>query len=187
MIVNHQKEKISNAITYFFNETSLYGKKKLYKLLFILDFEHYKQTGRSVTGVDYFAWRMGPVPTALDEAIDNSYDEIVDDFEIEIKEGKNNFKTVFLIPKKEFDAKFFSKRELRLLKEIATKFSMSTGDDMVWFTHRESEPWYRVWEIEKRRFDKIPYEYALEDLEDDDKNTILNIAQEREAFFNNYK
>ena len=187
MFINHNKEKISNAITYFLNRTSWSGKKKIYKLLFILDFEHFKQTGRSVTGFDYFAWRMGPVPAELDEAIDNNSEDILDNFDIEVQKGKRNIKTVYLQPKKEFDARFFSRRELQLLENIAERFEMSSGDDMVWFTHREDEPWYRVWEIEKRRFDKIPYEYVLDELEKSDKENILEVARERTAFLEAYR
>lgn len=190
MIIDHKKEKTQNAITYFLNNTSWAGKKKIYKLLFILDFEHFKQTGQSVTGFDYFAWKMGPVPTALDEAIENSYEEITDNFDIEIQVKnfrQQVFKTVYLIPKKEFDSKFFSRRELRLLADISERFAMASGDDMVWFTHRDTEPWYRVWEIERRRQQKIPYEYALSDLEERDREIILDIAQERQAFLENYQ
>ncbi|EQD63619.1 hypothetical protein B1B_06949, partial [mine drainage metagenome] len=37
------------------------------KLLYLLDFEHFRQTGYSVTGMEYHAWKMGPVPTDLFE------------------------------------------------------------------------------------------------------------------------
>lgn len=186
MSINHNKEKFQNAITFFLNHTSWSGKKKIYKLLFILDFEHFKQTGRSVTGFNYFAWRMGPVPAALDEAIENEYDEITEKFEIE-NQIKGKYRKVYLIPKTEFDNSFFTRRELRLLREISERFAMSSGDDMVWFTHRDTEPWYRVWEIENRKMEKIPYEYALEDLDENDRAVVLEIASEREAFIQNYR
>ena len=85
MFINHNDKKLVHALIYFLNNTSWSGKKKLYKLLFVLDFEHYAVTGRSVTGLDYFAWKMGPVPTALHEAIDSEDDLIQNAFRIEIK------------------------------------------------------------------------------------------------------
>ncbi|MFC1858011.1 Panacea domain-containing protein [Thermodesulfobacteriota bacterium] len=39
------------------------------KLLYFLDFIHFKHTGKSVTGLDYYAWQMGPVPRDLYEEI----------------------------------------------------------------------------------------------------------------------
>jgi len=187
MIIDRKKEKIRNAITYFLNNTSASGKKKIYKLLFLFDFEHYKLTGRSVTGFDYFAWQMGPVPTALDTAIDQQSEEITKDFDIEIQPTKFRHPTIYLHPKTDFEEKFFSELELDLLKGIAERFGLSTGDEMVWFTHQEHYPWYRVYEVERRLKEKIPYSYALEDLEATDKERILNIEKERQAFFETYQ
>lgn len=65
MLITHNREKLINTIIYFANKVDKCGKVKLFKLLYFLDFEHYKLTGRSVTGLDYYAWKMGPVPVAL--------------------------------------------------------------------------------------------------------------------------
>jgi hypothetical protein len=59
MIVTHHREKLINAIIYLADHTRYCGKTKLLKLLYFLDFSHFKQTGKSVTGLDYFAWQMG--------------------------------------------------------------------------------------------------------------------------------
>lgn len=67
MLVSHEREKMINAIIYFANHTRHLGKIKLFKLLYLLDFEHFSQTGRSVTGLDYRAWKFGPVPVALEQ------------------------------------------------------------------------------------------------------------------------
>ena len=67
MLVSHEREKMINAIIYFANHTRHLGKIKLFKLLYLLDFEHFRQTGRSVTGLDYRAWKFGPVPVALEK------------------------------------------------------------------------------------------------------------------------
>ena len=65
MLVTREREKLINAIIYFVNNTKTCGLVKLFKLLSFLDFEHFRQTGRSVTGLDYFAWPWGPVPRDL--------------------------------------------------------------------------------------------------------------------------
>lgn len=59
MLITHDREKLINTIIYFAIHVKKCGKIKLFKLLYFLDFEHYKQTGRSVTGLDYYAWKMG--------------------------------------------------------------------------------------------------------------------------------
>jgi len=63
MIITHQRDKLINAIIYLSSNTNYCGKTKLMKLLYFRDFKHFRQTGKSVTGLDYYAWEMGPVPT----------------------------------------------------------------------------------------------------------------------------
>jgi len=62
LLKNHNNERLVQAIVYFAHHTRSLGKVKLFKLLYLLDFEHFRQTGRSVTGQEYRAWKMGPVP-----------------------------------------------------------------------------------------------------------------------------
>ena len=70
MVLNNiHREKLVNAIIYFAKKTKCPSLVKMFKLLFFLDFYHFKLTGRSVTNLDYFALPFGPVPT-------NFYDEV---------------------------------------------------------------------------------------------------------------
>lgn len=185
MIVSHQKEKAFNAITYFIENTQGCFKKKTCKLLWFLDSEHFKATGRTVTGYDYFAWKMGPVPAELDEAIDNQEAEFTDHFDIEI-DRDSQYTYIELKPKRPFERKYFSRREMALMAELAKRFKYTTAKDLERLTHRPGTPWYQVWEVENRRWERIPNEYALSDLDDADKNAILAIAEERQAYLTNY-
>ncbi|CAN2525464.1 Panacea domain-containing protein [Burkholderia pseudomallei] len=65
MLTNHERQKLVEAVLYFATNVKKLGKVKLFKLLYFLDFEHFRDTGRSVTGMDYVAWKMGPVPEVL--------------------------------------------------------------------------------------------------------------------------
>jgi hypothetical protein len=62
MLVSRSRNKLINAILYFAERTRCLGKIKLFKLLYLLDFKHFRQTGHPVTGMEYRAWKMGPVP-----------------------------------------------------------------------------------------------------------------------------
>ena len=64
---NSSRQKLINAIVFFASNTQFCGKIKLFKLLYLMDFEHFGKTGKSVTGFEYEAWKFGPVPTALME------------------------------------------------------------------------------------------------------------------------
>ncbi len=65
MLISREREKLFEAIKYFAAHTKYCGLVKVFKLLFFLDFDHFRQTGRSVTGLQYEAWQMGPVPAEL--------------------------------------------------------------------------------------------------------------------------
>ena len=73
MFVSRNREKLLNAIIYFLGETNHSHTLKLFKLLNFSDFEHFRQTGRTITGLDYRALPMGPVPH---EAIDEIKSEV---------------------------------------------------------------------------------------------------------------
>lgn len=68
-LVSRDREKLANAILYFHRHTENLTVEKLYRLLYLLDFEHFRQTGQSVTGMEYVARESGPVPERLDRMI----------------------------------------------------------------------------------------------------------------------
>ncbi|MEK6301343.1 MAG: Panacea domain-containing protein [Acidobacteriota bacterium] len=188
MNARYRKEKAFNAIIYFLEHTSMCHKKKTYKLLWLLDSEHFQIIGRSITGYQYFAWKMGPVPTELHEAIESRDDaEFEEFFDVDRRED-GKYVTITLVPKegKSFDEKYFSRKEMELLEDLSRRYDMATGQEMEDLTHRPGTPWYQVWEIEHRKQEAIPYEYALSGLASEDKDIITNIAHEREAFLANY-
>lgn len=187
MRAEYHKEKIVNVITYFVNHTAGCNKKKLFKLLFLLDFEHFEQTGRSVTGFDYFAWDMGPVPAELHETIEAPDAKFLENFIIERTPMPNGYKdAISLKSKNEFNEKYFSRRELGLMADIADRFHDATGKELEDFTHRDESPWHRVYEVENRKYKEIPYEYALDCLDSSEKEALTEIIKERTAFTTNY-
>jgi hypothetical protein len=62
MLNNSYRKKLLHAVLYFATKVKNPSKVKIFKLLYFLDFEHYRQTGQSVTNLDYFAYDFGPVP-----------------------------------------------------------------------------------------------------------------------------
>ena len=157
MIITHHREKIINSIIYFAKNTKYCGKTKLLKLLYFLDFFHFKQTGKSVTGLEYFAWNMGPVPKVLFEELSGNMkpdmENAIEDLPVE---GFQQIK-----PKKKFEDKYFSKKEIKLLKDISFIFQDAKADDMVESTHLKNEPWDRTLK-EKGEFQKIDYMLSID-------------------------
>ena len=121
MLISRNREKLINAVVYFASNTRHCGKVKLFKLLYLLDFAHFRETGRSVTGLDYRAWKMGPVPFELMQ----EWDELESDMALAINivpEGAIDFIRERVVPKVAFDDSLFTRRELRLMREISTNF-----------------------------------------------------------------
>lgn len=186
MLITHEQEKAYNAIKYFSEHTAMCGKKKLFKLLYALDFEHFAKTGRSVTGYTYQAWEMGPVPVELNREIKNNNAELLTSFDLKIEDA-GPYGRVCFIPKTPFDAKMFSRRELAMLKDISIRFSDKTAKEMEDWTHQEGMPWHQVYEVEGRENAFIPFELELDRLPDEEKETILDIAKERQAIIAHYQ
>jgi uncharacterized phage-associated protein len=157
MIITHHREKIINAIIYFATNTKYCGKTKLMKLLYFLDFLHFKQTGKSVTGLDYFAWKMGPVPKVL-------FDELSGDMKSDMRAAikvlpKDGFQGIQ--PKTKPDIRFFSKREMKLLEDLSFIFEEANAEVMVESTHLKNEPWDRTLRT-KGEFQEIDYMLAID-------------------------
>ena len=164
-MINRQNEKLIYAMVFFIKKTKYCYKLKLFKLLYFLDFNHFKETGRSVTGLEYFAWPMGPVPNSL-------YDKISNPMELKkfFKFIPQSFfdpdftkdKVIRFIPKIEFNKSLFSKRELHIMEELVYLHKDIQSKDMTAISHDRKGPWYRVFKKENKPQTAIPYEYILD-------------------------
>lgn len=165
MIVTREREKLISAIIYFVQNTKHCHTLKLFKLLNFLDFEHYRQTGRSVTGQRYVAWKQGPAPNALwhelqkgggadlqaSVAVLHQKDEVTD------KVLRRELK-----PKRVFDKKIFTKRELAIMERLAFFFSELTAEDMSEFSHKQGLPWRTIFDKGAGEGKEIPFDLALQ-------------------------
>jgi len=179
MLKSHDREKLINAAIYFANNTRHCGKIKLIKLLYLLDFEHYRQTGRSVTGLEYHAMRMGPVPIDLYQEWDALEPDFAEAVDI-VPEQVIDFVREAVRPKRAFDDSHFTRRELRLMIELAERFCTDYSKPMVNVTHVERGPWSAIWDNGRGDLDRIPYSLAIRD-DDPHAEVIREAAAEHEG------
>src|SRR5690242_14617187 len=142
MLINNDRKKLIAAIGYFAKNTNYCGKTKLFKLLYFLDFEHYKQTGRSVTGLQYYAWKLGPVPTFLYDELDSPEPDFLEKIKLESSGYYRGNNTCDVISLCEPDMSHFSKREINLIKSLTDEYRNVTATDMIEKTHLENLPWH---------------------------------------------
>lgn len=136
-----------NAIIYFCNNTKWCMKTKLFKLLFLLDFSHFKETGKSVTGLEYSAWDMGPVPENLFSELKNPNEDFSEKIQIEIDPIDNGCS---ITAKVEFDSKIFSRRELRILHDLSEEYKNAKSAELILETHKEGTPWDETFKTKGR-------------------------------------
>jgi uncharacterized phage-associated protein len=139
------RKKLLNAVLFFAKNTKHLNLTKLSKLLYFLDFTHFKKTGYPSIGLDYYTFEWGPVPR---------------DFWLEIKDGSvpEDFEgRVALIPKtddfapgyKEIevraignpDLSVFTPREKKILEELAFIYKEARGRDISEVSHLPKQPW----------------------------------------------
>lgn len=137
-------EKLLNSILYFSKNVNYFGKTKLYKLLFNVDFMHFKETGFSITGLNYFAWEKGPVPYTLYNKLKN--DKLPEEFKDYIKIVKMGKNKIIhkILPKSEPDMSVFSKREKIILKKVAEYFKNYRANKVSEISHLKGKPWERT-------------------------------------------
>jgi len=176
-LIENQRDKLLHAIIYFVQHTKNCYKTKLFKLLFFLDFMHYKETGSSVTGLNYFAWPKGPVPRDLYDEMEAPKDDFSKILAIyPTKLGTMDSDAITIKSKIKFKPKLFSKHELKLLEDLSEIYRDSKASLIIESTHLKNSPWDKVYNQEKRKQQIIPYSYAL----DAEAKVTLEQIQEKE-------
>ena len=151
-------------MTYFIKNTNNCFKTKLIKLLYLLDFEHYRLTGKSVTGLQYRALDKGPVPRNLFEKLDEPYDSELEKYFTFKKIKYLIFLSNEIVPKQDFDSALFTKRELDLLANLSNKYKNITATDLVEITHASNSPWEKVYN--SNPYAEIDYKLVLDNKSD---------------------
>ncbi len=180
MKLSLEREKLFNAIIFFCNNTKHCYKLKLMKLLYYLDFWHFKETGRPVTNQVYRAWKMGPVPQQIYNEINPEKNpEDLKEFlfiEEEVFDEINDKKKLVIKPKKVFNEKVFTKREIELLKKVADVFNEATGDQMKDSTHLKNAPWDKTI---KDKGENAIIDFYLS-LDDEDNSLTKEIVKDKQ-------
>jgi uncharacterized phage-associated protein len=181
MLVSRSRDKLINAILYFAERTRGLGKIKLFKLLYLLDFEHFRQTGRPVTGMEYRAWKMGPVPAELVQVWDDLDADLAEAIEVR-PEKVYDYVRENVVPKRRFDDTHFTPRELRILGELAARYVEDLSEKLIDVTHDENGAWASVWQDGVGSDQVIGYRLALAE-DDPNREAILKAATEYEAIY----
>jgi transcriptional regulator with XRE-family HTH domain len=147
--------RLLEMIVYFTKECKPW-KTKLNKLLFYADFGHYKRTGFSISGAEYIAIQMGPVPLNFGSIFE--YAAMQDDVDVTYQEFQNGGIGEFFKPhpNRDFDASLFDDDELKTMTIIMDRFKDVSTADIINLSHEET-----AWSENFNEKKKISYEYAF--------------------------
>lgn len=140
---NVQREKLVNAVVFFAKKTRCPSLVKMFKLLFFLDFCHFKETGRSVTDLDYRALPFGPVPADFYSEVKDGFvpDDMKPYFALVPLETERGTPAYEFKAKKSADLTVFSPREQEILRNVAEIFRDATPTQMSEISHLKNQPW----------------------------------------------
>lgn len=151
-------KKISFLIVMFVKKCKpeFNDKLKLNKLLFFTDFCHYKNYGRSISGLSYRAIQYGPVPACYDNIytyLENEQIIISEWIRLQNGSAREIFK-----PNVEVEVNLFSKEELETIDNILQHFQETSTWDIVDLSHKE-----KAWKELEANKSIISYqEYAFD-------------------------
>jgi uncharacterized phage-associated protein len=139
-IVKINEKKYKNAIVFFAKriQNGTLGKLKMMKLLYYLDFDFFEKYGSSVTGDEYLRFENGPVPHMAEKLIKEMDGKQIRITKRKMGSGYNDQHHIEALA--DFDVNVFTKEEVLMLEEIASKWEKFTGAEMKSATHGEA-PW----------------------------------------------
>ena len=144
--LNMYRNKLLNAVLFFAQNTRFCNNTKLLKLLYHLDFIHFKQTGYPSIGLTYYTYKDGPVPVRFWKEIQHGTvpSDFSGKFKIKIKEGypKPSDKEYEFIALTDPDLSFFTPREREILLDLAQKYKTKSATQISEETHLQRQPWH---------------------------------------------
>ena len=134
------RAKYENLVLYLCNGLGgqIEGKKKLAKLLYYVDFDHfeYDESMESVSGDSYKKWKMGPVPDTYMEIVDS----LIGQGKIERVEQDLGLEYPLEIfsAKATADEDLFSNDEKMIIDRVIRKYGSLNGRQLEALTHQEA-------------------------------------------------
>lgn len=147
METNFYRAKLINAILYFAHNTRQLNLTKLLKLLYFLDFTHFKETGYPSLNLLYFTWKWGPVPKDFYEEVKDG--NVPEDFIRRLaiipsdrwEQDYPERKEYIFKPIEKPNTDIFTPRELKILKNLCDIYHDATASQMSEVTHLSRQPW----------------------------------------------
>ena len=152
--LNENKYKtIILYLTKHIGKGTIVGKKKLYKLLYFVDFDYFEKYDKPLTGDIYHKLPMGPAPSYLDAIVLDMKKE--GSLEMSKQRTSPGYEASYVYKAlKEPDSSFLTSEEIEMLDRVIRLYGNKNGGELEKLTHNEA-PYLAVEEGEE-----IPLELA---------------------------
>ncbi|PIP47978.1 MAG: hypothetical protein COS87_00180 [Chloroflexi bacterium CG07_land_8_20_14_0_80_45_17] len=175
---NIYRKKLLNAMLFFAKETKHANMTKISKLLYFLDFVHFKQMGYPCIGLKYYAFESGPLPK--DFWLEVKDGDVPEDFRGKLAliprtdELDPTFKEVIFRARVDPDLSIFTPRELEILTNLAFVFKEAKAQEISEVSHLPKQPW-DITVKEKGTRQLIDYLLAI------DEKSEVDLGEARES------
>lgn len=145
-LTNTYRQKLLHAIIYFTKNVRKPSKLKIFKLLYFLDFEHFRLTGKNVTGLEYYAMELGPVPMDLfgqisDNKVPEDFRKYVSILEFNKQSGNKKGGLFKIKESVKVDFDVFSPREQQIMKQLIEVYRDVDASMISEISHIKNQPW----------------------------------------------
>lgn len=188
MLNNTYRKKLLHAVLYFAVNVKNPSKVKIFKLLYFLDFEHFRQTGKSVTNLDYYAYDFGPVPRDFYQEVGDN--EVPEDFAefmtiLPFESDESGKKGGIFKAKAKPNLTVFSPREQEILEKLSFTFKDIDAKQISDISHFKNHPWDKTIK-QKGKLAKIDYSLALDTEAKVSPDEAREVTDERQEMLKNF-
>jgi transcriptional regulator with XRE-family HTH domain len=149
-------EKFTQMVL-FFTEKMQPWKTKLNKLLFYSDFSMYCKTGLSISGLQYRAIPMGPIPNNFQSIFEYLVNNNNVDIHYTTFPDGNTGEQFMPLSRGLINLDIFTEHELSVLEEIAARFKSTSTSDIINISHKE-----KAWIENEKERKIIDYTYGFD-------------------------
>jgi putative zinc finger/helix-turn-helix YgiT family protein len=153
-------EKTINMLT-FFSEKMQPWKTIMNKLLFYSDFYNFKKGGNSISGLNYRAIPLGPVPAKFDSLFEYLADNQYLFIEYVPISNENTGEKFHPGSNSHFNPELFNPGEIEVMETVFAKFKEMSTQQIIELSHRE-----KAWAENQKDRKIISYYYAFDMIND---------------------
>lgn len=167
-----------NVMHYFVLNGNITNETQMFKQLYYLDVAHFKETGRTVTKLEYQAWGSGPIPVQQMNYWESIGMDLMETIELKSKTAHMLKPIMEKTPDMVFDGSIFTPRQLKIMVNVMNEVTLH-GYTAI---HDDNGAYKKTWNHGNGFAQTIPFPLTIPD-DDPHREDILNLHKEHQERF----